>query len=1500
MSNPIDKFHPAVARWFQDAFGTATEPQLRGWPRIQSGEHTLISAPTGSGKTLAAFLASLDRLIREGLEKALPDETRVLYISPLKALSNDIQKNLQEPLAGIEGTLVQLGFPKVPLRCEVRTGDTPAAQRQQLIKRPPHLLVTTPESFYLLLTSVSGQKILRTVDTVIVDEVHALAGNRRGTHLALSLERLQHLTGKPLQRIGLSATQKPIERVAEFLIGRDLGVEGDRRARQPLASEQLCESANGSERVAPTVLGGEPAPPESIAIVETAQRRDFDLAIELVGAPLEAVMSREVWDDVYKRLAELIQEHRTTLIFVNTRRLAERVTHHLGQLVGADQITSHHGSLSAKLRLDAENRLKQGKLRALVATSSLELGIDIGSVNLVCQLASTRSISTLLQRIGRAEHKRGGKPKGRIFPLSRDELVEAVTLVKVIHAGELDAVEIPEKPLDILSQQIVAAVATQDWTEDELFALVKRAWPYRNLTRDEWDSVVRMLAHGFTTKKGRRGALIHYDAINQRLRARRGARLIALTSGGAIPDNSDFRVVLDATETFIGTVNEDFAVESLTGDIFQLGNASWKIIRIGAGTVRVEDAHGQPPGIPFWLGEAPARTHELSEAVSSLRAQIEAQLPRGAERVIEWLAAEQGIPTAAARQLVAYYETVKLCLGVIPTKETIVLERFFDDSGGMQMVLHAPFGSRINRAWGLALRKRFCRKFNFELQAAATEDAVVLSLGTQHSFPLEEVFQYLHPDTVRDVLVQALLDSPMFTVRWRWNASRSLALPRQRGSRRIPAPLQRMDAENLLASVFPDQLACLENIAGDREIPDHPLVRQTIDDCLHEAMDIEGLIEILRNIKSGAIRCLAKDLPEPSPLSQEILNARPYAFLDDAPLEERRTRAVYTRRTLEFSSMSELGRLDPAAIEKVRNESWPTAENRDELHEALLQLGTMSEDEAARVTADVARSRGLLSELAAERRAVSLPTKKGNRWVAAERAQPLRQIYPDIPPTNLSSPVEALESSSETALRELVRGRLETAGPVREEALAELLQLDASEIHSALLALESEGFVLRGRFTDPQSESVEWCERSLLARIHRLTINRLRAEIQPVSIAEYSRFLFSWQKIDAENRSRGLAGLNEVLEILNGFELPAGAWEPDVLSARVEDYDPAWLDQVCLTGRWSWGRLRPPERSNGAPNEPVVLKHSAPPFATGPIRSSPSSFFRRDQMLNWLALAPVVAPDHLAAETKTILDLLVRNGPMFFADLVARSGVLPSRVEQGLGELATLGMVTSDSFEGLRALLTPENKKSARTSSRNRRRKRPTANIELAGRWSLLRPPSDQAKSSAPASTVSPQSAEKDLEVFARALLRRYGIIFRRLLDREAFKVSWYELGRFLRRLEARGEIRGGHFVSGISGEQFALPEAIPALRESRRQPAKNEWICLSAADPLNLTGILFTQAKVPVMRRNRILFRDGFPVAALVSEEILVLEAGATLTPEIERALKTGRLPPGLRRYYA
>jgi ATP-dependent helicase Lhr and Lhr-like helicase len=1523
----LEIFHPAVARWFERTFPGATPPQREAWPEIKKHRHTLIAAPTGSGKTLAAFLSAIDDLVRLGLEGKLDDSTHVVYVSPLKALSNDIQRNLQFPLEGIQQELAEMGLPEVNIRTLVRTGDTPAAERTAMTKRPPHIVVTTPESLYILLTSEGGRRMLQTVRTLIVDEIHAVVGDKRGSHLALSIERLEQLTRdfgirnadfgfrvdnqrqdheaaqvpqqeirnpkseirNRLTRIGLSATQRPIEEVARFLVGTS-NIENS----------------------------GTP----NCAIIDSGHARQLDLAIELPESPLQAVMSGEVWDEVYDRLAQLIRQHKTTLVFVNTRRLAERVARHLGERIGDENIAAHHGSLAREQRLAAEQRLKAGELSALVATASLELGIDIGDVNLVCQLASTRSIASFLQRVGRSNHTVAGFPKGRIFPLSRDELVECAAIIDSVRRGELDRLDIPSQPLDILAQQIVAAVSAEEWSEDDLFDMIRRAYPYRDLERERFDSVIRMLAEGFSTKRGRRSTYLHHDAVNKRLRGRRGARLAAITSGGAIPDTADYAVVLEPSDLVIGTVNEDFAIESLQGDIFQLGNTSWRVLRVEQGKVRVEDAKGQPPSIPFWLGEAPARSAELSQSVARLREEVAARVDLSAVRsgkehgseeqgseengesepvspwreasaaAISWLTDEVGLSGAASDQIVDYLAGAKAVLGVMPSQEDLVLERFFDDSGSMQLVVHSPFGSRVNRAWGLALRKRFCRKFNFELQAAATEDAIVLSLGPTHSFPLDDVFHYLNSKTVRELLCQALLDAPMWNIRWRWNVTRSLAVLRRRGGRKIPPQLQRMDAEDLLTAIFPDQVACAENLTGQREIPSHPLVDQTVRDCLEEAMDIDGLEALLTSIERNEKRLFARDVIEASPLAQEILNARPYAYLDDAPLEERRTRAVFQRRWLDPETASDMGKLDQAAIDRVREEAWPNVENADELHDALVELGFLT-------AAEGEQWQSFFEELQRDHRAAVL-RKSGEGsdttlWVAAERLPQINAIYA---PLELEPAIVAPESiarnswSREEALVEIFRGRLEGLGPVTVDELVRSSGLSTLDIETALLRLEAEGFVIRGRFT-PGTTETEWSARRLLARIHSYTLNRLRQEIEPVSSADFIRFLLAWQKVAPEHQMEGPESVRAIIEQLEGFEAPAAAWEGEILPTRLIEYDPAWLDALCLAGEVVWARLTPPIRT-------TPTDGSEKARASAPVRNTPIALLRRKNFALWSSVFPQLPSNgresDFSSTTQVVYEYLQSHGASFFTDIVDGTRLLRSQVEESLAELVAAGVVVSDSFTGLRALLTPGSRKTQAAARRKHRQ--PVYEMASAGRWSIInRARQSDAAAGSPRTTAGPD--QETIEQVARILLTRYGVVFKRLLEREGISIPWRVLLRMYHRLEARGEIRGGRFVAGISGEQFALPEAVGMLRAIRREGAQESMISISAADPLNLLGVIIPGNRVTSYTSNRVLYNDGVPTAVLESGETkFVVELSRAMEWKAKAALMRKTTPPQLRSY--
>ena len=1511
--------HPLVQEWFVSRFGTPTEPQEQGWPHILAGHTTLISAPTGSGKTLAAFLACIDRLVRKALAGDLRDRTEVLYVSPLKALGNDIQKNLEIPLGEILQMAGERGLLMPEIRTAVRTGDTLAKDRRLMLRRPPHILVTTPESFYILLTAEKSRAVLRTVETVIVDEIHAVADDKRGVHLALSLERLEELTERSPVRIGLSATQKPIEEVARFLAGNS---DADRSRPEPV-------------------------------IVNVGHKRTLDLGVEVPRSELGPVASNEMWDEIYERVVELVNTHRSTLVFVNTRRMAERMAHHLGELLGEENVAAHHGSLSRKLRLEAEEKLKEGQIKVLVATASLELGIDVGTVDLVCHMNSPRSIAVALQRVGRSGHWRGAVPKGRFFVTTRDDLAECAVLVRAIKSGDLDRLIFPECSLDILAQQIVAccavnrsagvssavvggprpaqrlpdvlATAAEDgsathdgWYEDELFALVKRAYPYRNLSRTTFDEVLEMLSEGIASQRGRYGAYLHHDKINKKLRARRGARIAAITSGGAIPDNALFTVVAEPDGTVVGTVDEDFAVESMAGEVMLLGNTSWRIRRIEGRSSRiiVEDAHGQPPGIPFWRGEAPARTAELSEQLGQLRREISERLPnvvpvegwRNLPVVAEtmaWLGEECGLDHPGAEQLIQYVLEGRAVLGDVPTQTTVIAERFFDEGGGMQLIIHAPFGGRINKAWGLALRKRFCRGFNFELQAAATDNGLNIALAEQHSFPLADVFHFLHSETMAPILEQAALASPIFQTRWRWDATRALALLRFQGGKKVPPQIQRMRSDDLLASVFPDVAACFENIEGDIKIPDHPLVHEVMKDVLTEALDIEGLTAVLRAIEEGRIRCLAVDTPVPSQFSHEILNANPYAYLDDAPLEERRARAVEMRRVLPDSVLEEVGALDPAAIAQVQAEAWPDVRDADELHDALHTLIEVpcASSQLSAVSSQQIRSQfsvpgsqrdratagwePFFERLVAERRALVAEVGERKFWVAAERMDGFQAMHraetglapspaanrgPEDTGTDTSRVSTGKEPRRDDAILTAVQGWMSHIGPTTASELGGILGISAADVEKALLRIEASGVILRGKFRPAADRArheaisrepeTEWCERRLLARIHRLTVATLRKQIEPVTAAQFMNWLLRWQHVASGTQVRGEHGTLEVIRQLQGFEIPANAWERFVLGRRISDYDPAHLDQLCLGGVVGWGRLSPhpatleaseslrpssPGLANGNSELPGMLDAPHRTRRVIPTRVAPIAFFVREDA-DWLRPLHPGAEDpsssFLSPVAQSLLDLLKQRGALFFPDMVRATERLKAEVETGLWELVAAGLVTADGFENLRALVTPKNASgtAAIPGLRMAKVRRPR---HAAGRWSLLY--ADGAS-----------NRDRTAESCCWMLLRRYGVVFRDLLARETNLPRWRELQIAFRRLEDRGEVRGGRFVSGFQGEQFALPVAVESLRATRKAPLTGERIVISAADPLNLVGIVVPGERIPAISGRTVIFRDG------------------------------------------
>ena len=1478
--------------WFRDRFGKPTPPQAAGWKEIARGRDTLIAAPTGSGKTLAAFLWSINRLIAPA--EPSQDHTHVVYVSPLKALGNDIQKNLQEPLAEITRAGRRQGLPLHDVRTAVRSGDTPPTERQRMISQPPHILITTPESLYILLTAERSRQVLKRAHTVIVDEIHAVAGDKRGAHLALSLERLDALAGRPLQRIGLSATQKPMEDIARLLVGA-------RRLRRDGAPE--C------------------------AIVDVGHKREMDLSIDVPDQELGPITSHGLWAEVYDRIVQQIQSHRTTLVFVHTRRLVERVAHQLTDRLGEGKVLAHHGSLSRKTRLEAEQKLKAAEVPVVVATASLELGIDIGHVELVCHIGAPRSIATLLQRVGRSGHWLGAVPKGILYPLTRDDLLQCAAAVYAVRRGDLDRIGLVRQPLDVLAQQMVATVASltpapkpgetlpllpeskppPGIAEKDLWELVRGAYPFRDLSRRDFEQVLHMLCEGVAPARGRRGAHLHRDRVNGMLRARRGARLVSITNGGAIPDTADYDVVEAHNETFVGKVNEDFAIESLAGDIFLLGNTSWRIQRVASGKVWVQDAQGAPPTIPFWLGEAPGRTLELSRAVSDVRENVARRVAKGAEDAVDsegetaesWLRRETGVGPAGAEQIAAYVTEARAVLGCVPTVDRIVAERFFDESGGMQLVLHTPFGGRINRAWGLALRKRFCVNFDFELQAAATDDGIVISLTDRHSFPLDTVFSYLNPATVERDLTQASLAAPMFANRWRWNASRALAVERFSRGRKVPMQIQRMRAEDLLGAVFPDQVMCQDNRAGPVNLPDHPLTRETVENCLREAMDVDGFKETLERLGRGEIATVSVETPAPSPMAHEILNANPYAFLDDAPLEERRARAVALRRT-DPDLAQGIGALSPEALAEVKAQAWPDIRDADELHDLLLTVILLPVREAE------PWQRYAQELMAARRATVAEPMRRdqpqgaghrrgeevvetargegGGFYVAAERLAEAGAVLGDFRMTpavvapDTANSVPGPESGSvaaapqaedatapraehamaapsgDDALRRTVQGWVEISGPVTAAGLAARTGLPRESVTRALTALEVSGVVLQGRFSPGAAADapVEWCERRLLSRIHRLTLGRLRREIHPVSATDFIRFLLRWQHVQPGSQLHGRDGVHQVIRQLQGTELPAPSWEQQVLPARIAGYDPADLEHLCLAGVVTWGRLR---RDTGAPDddpaaarlwdsEPLALRPpSGKARRTAPTRSAPLAFVIREDLphfldpeaLDWRGL------QGLSAAARDVAAYLEANGASFLTDIARGTGHLTVRTERALWELVTRGQVTGDGIAGLRMLLTPE----IRRKDSRRGGRKGSAGAMPVGRWSLWR---------------NRDPAEAGTETFARQILQRYGVVFRELLVRETRCPPWRLLLQTYRRMEARGEIRGGRFVSGFVGEQYALPDAVEAVRNVRRLAPDKDPVIVSCTDPLNLVGVLTPGPRVPVQSRQFIAYLNGAP----------------------------------------
>jgi ATP-dependent helicase Lhr and Lhr-like helicase len=1444
VSSAVSAFHPVVRAWFERRFGRPSAIQESGWPLIGGGHDVLLCAPTGSGKTLAAFLWSINQLVIEAGSGALPDEVSVLYVSPLKALANDIRLNLEEPLSGVRASAAEAGLGLAPIRAGLRTGDTPAGERSAMLRRPPHILVTTPESLFILLTSARFREKLRSVRWVIVDELHALAGNKRGAHLAITLERLERLVvaqsaARPA-RIGLSATLNPIEELGRFLTGAEVDADGNR-----------CE------RPCWIVRAGDGP-------------RQMDLQVLAPGPELGPLATHPHWDAVYDRIAELIGAHRTTLVFTLSRRWAERVALALQKRLGQDAVMAHHGSLARAERLLAEQRLKRGELRAIVATASLELGIDVGAVDLVCQIDSPKSISAAIQRIGRSGHALGQTPKGRIFAMTLDDLLECGAAVRAMRSGHLDQVEIPTGCLDVAAQQIVAIAADEGQiAEAELLRILRRAHNFSSLEPAQLRALLEQMAAELPERIQGAYPKIFYDRTGGWVRPRRGARIAAITSGGTIPEAGNYDVVIESQQRKIGDVEEDFAQESVRGDVFALGSMPWQIQRISRGRLMVEPAPGMQPSLPFWMAEAAGRTPAISREICDLRHEIARRLsdPEAAQRFLE---NECAMEPPAAAQAVDYVRRGLDALGAIPDERTIIAERFFDGLGGTQIVIHSPLGMRVNRGFGLALRKRLCQSFDFEIQASAIDDGVLLALNSRHSFPLEEVFTFLNSRTVRDLLVQALLAAPMFEVRLRHTATRALSIMRNSKGRKVPAWIQRLRAQDLTIALFPQQQACQDNRPPHVEIPDHFIIQEAIRECLEESTDIKRLCALLAGIEDGTVRTAAVDSIAPSVFAQRLLLAWDYSFLDDGERANRRSRSVMMNRgmaedVLRTEDLSEM--LAREALARVAAEAAGIAPGRqardaDELYELIRAHGGLSADEIGeRVAGDSAT---LIGELAASRRVVQINPahRQGSVWIAAEDAALFAAAYPEAIASGDAAIPAAGAIDGDTAREEIVRRALRTSGPVEPPMLADRLGIQIAEVRRHLAALEAKGAVFRGRFTRADSES--WCDRYNLERIHRLTLEKIRSEVEPCEDHEYAAFVLRWHHIGGSDAPSGVEGVAAVLDQLGGVALDTELWERAIIPARVPDYRPEHLDMLCLSGQVMWVA-----RSRSAGEVPSRI-----------------AFVPRDRPYLSRRRVETDAAQPEDPKELAVLKVLQAGGALYLDQVAIRAELSERDVLRALWSLAAGGWTTNDGFAPIRlmagapdvqqALQAPPDRKLSRYDAGLRARLKSS----LGGRWVAI---GGHERDGAPAGS---QELERE---FAMALLRRHGIVMREVLAAEE-GASWSEMVFTLRRLEYSGTIRRGYFVRSLAGEQYALPEALELLRAIKTTGASPEPIAaLSAVDPANPFGAAIPGCGIAREPGNVVVIAGGRVIMGLAGRDLISFKEldGAQFSAAIGAILK-------------
>jgi len=1401
-------FHPAVREWFMAVFPDATRPQQLGWPAIARGESTLILAPTGTGKTLSAFLWCLNRIMFEPVPPA-ERRCRVVYVSPIKALAVDIERNLRAPLVGIAQEAQRLGVEFHQPTVAIRTGDTPAAERARFARHPADILITTPESLYLLLTS-RARLGLTSVETVIIDEIHALVPTKRGSHLALSLERLERVAEKPLQRIGLSATQRPLEEVARYLVGAESGSEMWKQAALPETAEQAIAEFE-SEATAPVF--------RSVTIIDASEKKRLELRIEVPvedmarldeidpipsGPASQGPVRPSIWSAIHPKLLELVRAHRSTLIFVNSRRLAERISGALNELAGETLVRAHHGSVAVAQRKEIEDRLKMGSIRGLVATSSLELGIDMGAVDLVVQIESPPSVASGMQRIGRASHRVGAVSKGTIFPKYRADLVACAAVTWAMYEGRVESTHYPRNALDVLAQQIVAMVAMEQWNVGELFEAVRRAAPYASLTRPMFESVLDMLAGRYPSDEfAELRPRITWDRVAGTLTPREGARSIAIINGGTIPDRGLYGVFLaGATKaTRVGELDEEMVFESRTGDTIILGASTWRIEEITHDQVRVSPAPGEPGKMPFWHGDTAGRPAEFGEGIGQMTREL-LRLPRPA--AFTKLVEDHSLEGNAAENLLRYLEEQKLATERVPSDQDIIIERCRDELGDWRICVLTPFGSRVHAPWCMAVSSKLRSELGIEAESMWSDDGFVLRVPESTEAIATEYF-VPRPDEVREHLLRQLGSTSLFAAKFREIASRALLLPRFRPGRRAPLWQQRRRAADLLA------------VAA--RYASFPMLLETYRECLRDVFDLPALISILRKIQGGAIRVSALESEKPSPFASALLFSyiANYIYEGDAPLAERRAQALSIDQTqlqellgdTDFRELLDAGALDETESQLQALDPEYQARHADGVHDLLLRLGDLAADElrARCVSAEVAAS---IADLENARRVVSIRIAGTRRFIAVEDAARYRDAFGVPLPPGL--PDVWLEQARDP-LMEIVRRYARTHGPLTTSDIAARFGVQASKVESPLKTLHSAGKLLEGEFR-PSGSHREWCDPDVLRTVRRKTLARLRKEVEPVERDVLARFLKRWQGVGSKRR--GLDALLDAIETLQGTAIPASELERSILPGRVADFRPGDLDTLMAAGEVVWVGV---ERIGDRDGRIALYLSENLPLLMRPLEARGS--------------------EQVSDKAKQVIEFLRQRGASFFGDIhAAAGGGYPGDTTDALWELAWAGLVTNDTFHSVRSFLRPESEKRARRAASDgppgsadflkRFRARTQGGASAHGRWSLL-------ESRLTSSTTSTEWAKN----LAQQLLVRYGVVSREVAVAENMTGGFSTLYPVLKTMEEGGWVRRGMFVAGMGAAQFAMPAAVDMLRSMRVVAGEPDAAHLAASDPANPYGTL-------------------------------------------------------------